>query len=107
MVQLGAPVPYVFFRVNNKAGRARGLGSYAKRWTTACRKSGVEGKRVHELRQGAIRSFERAGTSRSVAMSLSDHKAMSVYSRYAICDLNSQREGITKLAALVPHRLPL
>ena len=47
------------------------------------------------------RTAERAGLSRTVAMSFSGHKTESVYRRYAIVDEEAQQEGAAKLARLL------
>ena len=47
-----------------------------------------------------MRSLERAGVSRSVAMSLTGHLTESVYRRYAIVSEADQREAVAKLSAL-------
>lgn len=54
---------------------------------------------AHDLRRSMTRTLERAGVSRSVAMSLIGHKTESMYRRYAIVDSSAQREGVVKLAA--------
>ncbi len=51
------------------------------------------------LERQLARNLERAGGSRSVAMSLTGHKTEAVYRRYAIVDSSAQREGVAKLAA--------
>ena len=56
------------------------------------------GRILHDLRRTAVRNLERAGVSRSVAMSLTGHKTEAVYRRYAIVDSAAQREGVAKLA---------
>jgi site-specific recombinase XerD len=64
----------------------------------ACRRAGVDAI-AHDLRRTAVRNLERAGVSRSVAMSLTGHKTEAVYRRYAIVDSTAQQEGVAKLAA--------
>jgi hypothetical protein len=67
---------------------------------TACRKAGVPGLLLHDLRRSAVRNLERAGVSRSVAMKLTGHKTGNVYRRYAIVAENDLREDGIKLAIL-------
>ena len=52
------------------------------------------------LRRSAVRNFERAGVSRSVAMKMTGHKTESVYRRYAIVSESDLREAGVRLAAL-------
>jgi integrase len=68
-------------------------------WQDACEKAGVPGCIAHDLRRTAVRTFERAGVSRSVAMQLTGHKTESVYRRYAIVNELDLTEGVEKLAA--------
>ena len=46
--------------------------------------AGCPGALVHDMRRSAVRTFERAGVPRSVAMSIVGHKTESIYRRYAI-----------------------
>jgi len=71
-------VPWVFWRDGIK------LADHRDTWNTACKKAGLPGKLVHDLRRSAVRNLERAGVSRSVAMKLTGHKTEAVYRRYAI-----------------------
>lgn len=75
----------------------------AKSWCTACRKAGVPGRLLHDLRRSAVRNLERAGVSRSVAMKMIGHKTESVYRRYAIVGESDLREAGTKLAAVTTN----
>jgi integrase len=91
----GEPVssPWVF----HQAGRAIPYETWndaRKRATTAANVEAI----THDLRRTAVRNLERAGVSRSVAMSLTGHKTEAVYRRYAIVDSTAQREGVAKLA---------
>ena len=78
-----------------------------ERWNdarrAACRAAQVDAI-AHDLRRTAVRNLERAGVSRSVAMSLTGHKTEAVYRRYAIVDSTAQREGVAKLAAALEPR---
>ena len=51
------------------------------------------------MRRSAVRTFERAGVPRSVAMSIVGHKTESIYRRYAIVDEAMQREPAARLDA--------
>jgi hypothetical protein len=51
------------------------------------------------MRRSAVRTFERAGVPRSVAMLIVGHKTESIYRRYAIVDEAMQREAAHRLDA--------
>lgn len=91
----GSVCPWVFHR-NGRQLR----GWYYDSWPTACRKAGVPGRLVHDLRRSAVRNLVRAGVSEQVAMTLSGHKSRSVFDRYNITSSADQREAVQKLAAL-------
>jgi integrase len=82
----------------------RPIRSYSRAWTAACKKAGLVGRLVHDLRRTAVRNLERAGVSRSVAMKLTGHKTEAVYRRYAITSAADLSEGVAKLATL--HSAP-
>ena len=87
-------IPWVFHR-NGKPIR-----SFHDAWRRACRRAGVPGRLIHDLRRTAVRNFERAGVPRSVAMKLSGHKTESIYRRYAIVSEADLAEGVRKVAVL-------
>lgn len=58
------------------------------------------------MRRSAVRTFERAGVPRSVAMSLVGHKTESIYRRYAIVDESMQREAAARLDAYLGAPAP-
>ena len=68
-------------------------------WKNACKAAGCPGALVHDMRRSAVRTFERAGVPRSVAMSIVGHKTESIYRRYAIVDEAMQREAAARLDA--------
>ena len=92
--ELGCLIAFVFHR------GGRPVRSFQLAWRRACERAGVPGRLVHDLRRTAVRSFERAGVSRSVAMKLSGHKTESIYRRYAIVSEADLAEGVRKVAAM-------
>lgn len=92
--KLGRIVPYVFHRDGEP------ISNFRRQWQSATRASGHPGAWFHDLRRSAVRNFERAGISRSVAMKLSGHETEAVYRRYAIADSTALEEGVQKLATL-------
>lgn len=90
----GRVVQWVFHRDRQQ------VRDFREQWTRAARASGNPGAWFHDLRRSAIRNFEGAGISRSVAMKLSGHKTEAVYRRYAIADAAALEEGVAKLALL-------
>ena len=67
------------------------MRSLRRAWVTACRKAGRPGLLPHDLRRSAVRNLERAGISRSVAIT------EAVYRRYAIVAESDPREAGAKL----------
>jgi integrase len=86
-------VPFVFHRDGER------IREFRTAWKNACRAAGCPGKLIHDLRRSAVRTFERAGLPRSVAMSIVGHKTESIYRRYAIVDEAMQREAAARLDA--------
>ena len=95
----GTVCPWVFHREGRQV-----RGWYYEAWGTACRKAGVPGRLVHDLRRSAVRNLVRAGVSEQVAMSITGHKTRSVFDRYHIVSSTDQVEAVRKLAAL--HGVP-
>ncbi len=90
----GRLIAHVFHR------GGRPVRNFHMAWKAACARAGVPGRLVHDLRRTAVRNFERAGVSRSVAMKLSGHKTESIYLRYAIVSEADLAEGVRKVAAM-------
>ncbi len=85
--------PYVF----NNAGKK--IGEFKRAWRTACKKSGLDGTLVHDLRRCATRNLSRAGVPEAVAMEITGHKTRSMYRRYRIVDERDLRDATEKLQA--------
>lgn len=89
----GRVVPFVFHRDGEQ------IKEFRTAWKNACKAAGCPGKLIHDMRRSAVRTFERAGVPRSVAMSIVGHKTESIYRRYAIVDEAMQREAAARLDA--------
>lgn len=83
--------PQVFHHDDHK------IGDFRKSWATACKKSGLEGTLVHDLRRCAARNLSRAGVPETVAMEITGHKTRSMYRRYRIVDERDLREATERL----------
>ncbi|MBI4490397.1 MAG: site-specific integrase [Deltaproteobacteria bacterium] len=75
------------------------IGDFKKAWKTACKRSGLEGTLVHDLRRCAARNLSRAGVHEQVAMNITGHKTNSMYRRYRIVDERDLREATERLQA--------
>ncbi|HKW00738.1 MAG TPA: tyrosine-type recombinase/integrase [Vicinamibacterales bacterium] len=89
----GRVVPFVFHRDGER------IKEFRTAWKNACKAAGCPGRLIHDMRRSAVRTFERAGVPRSVAMSIVGHKTESIYRRYAIVDEAMQREAAVRLDA--------
>jgi integrase len=96
----GTICPFVFHRSGER------IITFRTAWKNACKAAGCPGKLIHDMRRSAVRTFERAGVPRSVAMSIVGHKTESIYRRYAIVDEAMQREAAARLDAWVASPPP-
>jgi hypothetical protein len=87
----GTLCPFVFQRDGER------IMTFRKAWAVACAQAGCPGKLIHDMRRSVVRTFERAGVPRSVAMSIVGHKTESIYRRYTIVDEAMQREAAVRL----------
>jgi integrase len=76
------------------------IKDFRKAWKNATQAAGLVGRIPHDFRRSAVRNLERAGVPRSVAMKLTGHKTVSVYSRYAIAAKSDLADAVSKLATL-------
>jgi len=83
--------PAVFHRDGHK------IGEFKTSWATGCKKSGLKGTLVHDLRRCAARNLSRAGVPEAVAMEITGHKTRSMYRRYRIVDERYLRGGATEM----------
>ena len=71
-------------RVFQRQGEA--IGDFRKGWATACKKAGLAGRLVHDLRRTAARDFRKAGVSEGEIMKLCGWKTRDMFDRYNIID---------------------
>jgi integrase len=64
--------------------RGQRIGSYKKGWRAACERAKLDGRLFHDFRRTGVRNLIRAGVPQAVAMEISGHKTISVFTRYNI-----------------------
>lgn len=79
-------------RVHADGNRAR---DFRKVWQNVCKRAGVPGLFLHDLRRTGVRNLRRLGVAESLAMKISGHKTSSVFRQYDITD----EEGLAEVAA--------
>src|SRR5213078_5396141 len=62
----------------------------------ACKKAGLEGRLVHDLRRTAARDFRRRGVSEGEIMKLCGWKTRAMFDRYNIIDEADLAEAVAK-----------
>ena len=86
-----ADCPFVFHWLKKP------LGAHLKGWKEAGVRANVPGLKFHDLRRSAVRTMERAGLTRNIAMSISGHRTESVYRRYDIVSRGDLTNAANKL----------
>ena len=72
------------------------IKSFRRVWTRACRKAGLEGRLVHDLRRSAARDFRRKGVSEGEIMKLCGWKTRAMFDRYNIIDEADLAQAVAK-----------
>ena len=78
---------------HRSGGRIR---AFRRAWTRACKKSGLEGRLVHDLRRTAARDFRGRGVSEGEIMRLCGWKTRAMFDRYNIIDEADLAEAVAK-----------
>ncbi len=78
--------------------RTTGIPSFRKCWKAACKKAGVPGTLVYDLKRSTVRDLEASGIPRKVAMTITGHRTEAIYRRYHIVNDADQRAAVAKLA---------
>ena len=74
------------------------IGNWYKRWRTACKEAGYEGRRFHDLRRSAVRHLRRAGNPEVDCMAITGHKTAYTFRRYDIIAIDDKRRALGLLA---------
>ena len=83
---------YVFHR----EGKPLGVGAVRSAWKRACKRAGLVGRLVHDLRRSAARDFRRAGVSEGEIMRLCGWETRSMFDRYNIIDEADLASAVAK-----------
>ncbi len=70
--------------VFHRSGRR--IKTFIRSWRAACRRAGVKGRLVHDLRRTAARNFRRAGIDEGTIMKLCGWKTRAMFDRYNVID---------------------
>ncbi len=72
------------------------IGDFRRAWATACKRAGLPGMLVHDLRRTAARDFRRQGVSEGEIMKLCGWKTRSMFDRYNIIDEADLAQAVAK-----------
>jgi len=82
-----------FFVFQRRGAR---INSFRRVWTRACKKAGLQGRLVHDLRRTAARDFRRRGVSEGEIMRLCGWKTRAMFDRYNIIDEADLAQAVAK-----------
>ena len=77
--------------------RGKSIKDYYAAWRAACKRAGLEGRMMHDMRRSAVRNMIRAGIPQDIAMKLSGHETDSIFSRYNIVNEEDLNDATAKL----------
>jgi integrase len=83
-------------------GERIGIGALRGAWQRACRRAGLDGMLLHDLRRTAARAFRRAGVSEGEIMRLCGWKTRAMFDRYNIIDEQDLARAVAKRFAPTP-----
>jgi integrase len=70
--------------------------TFIKAWRSACKRAGLAGRLVHDLRRTAARNFRRAGVDEGSIMKLCGWKTRTMFDRYNIIDEVDLAQAVAK-----------
>jgi integrase len=79
----------------------RSMPDLSRRWMAACKRAGIAGMRMYDLRRTAVRNLVRAGVPERVTMLISGHRTRSCMDRYNIGSDSDLRSAAKALSAYV------
>ena len=94
-VQNDRLIQWVFHR----AGRRVSRHTLSEAWTRATAIAGLSGKLFHDFWRTAARDLIATGNDYKTAMDITGHKAMAVFHRYQIGDLQLAQRGLDRFEA--------
>lgn len=72
------------------------IRSFRRVWLRACKKAGLQGRLVHDLRRTAARDFRRRGVSEGEIMRLCGWRTRAMFDRYNIIDEADLAQAVAK-----------